>query len=161
MIAAAGCGRRGRRNGGSADRVAASAGTGHGLPVTGSRSRVGFVSDCLFCRMVAGDIPADVVHETDRVFAFRDINPQAPTHVLVIPKEHHATVGALVGADVGLLGEVVAGAHAVALQEGLVTDGGAEPGYRVVTNTGPQAGQSVPHVHFHVLGGRRMEWPPG
>jgi histidine triad (HIT) family protein len=119
------------------------------------------VSDCLFCRMVAGEIPADVVHETDRVLAFRDINPQAPTHVLVIPKEHHATVGALAAADTGLLGEVVTGAHAVALQEGLVTDGGAEPGYRVVTNTGPQAGQSVHHVHFHVLGGRTMRWPPG
>ena len=118
-------------------------------------------SDCLFCRMVAGEIPADVVHETDRVLAFRDINPQAPTHVLVIPKEHHATVGALAAADTGLLGEVVTGAHTVALQEGLVTEGGAEPGYRVVTNTGPQAGQSVHHVHFHVLGGRRMEWPPG
>jgi histidine triad (HIT) family protein len=119
------------------------------------------VSDCLFCRMVAGEIPADVVLQTERVFAFRDINPQAPTHVLVIPKEHHATVGDLVAADAGLLGEVVAGAHAVAVQEGLVTAGSAEPGYRVVTNTGPQAGQSVHHVHFHVLGGRRMEWPPG
>jgi histidine triad (HIT) family protein len=119
------------------------------------------VSDCLFCRMVAGEIPADVVHDTARVFAFRDINPQAPTHVLVIPKEHHPTVGALVAADPGLLAEVVAGAHAVATQEGLVTDGGAEPGYRLVTNTGPQAGQSVSHLHFHVLGGRRMQWPPG
>jgi histidine triad (HIT) family protein len=72
------------------------------------------VSDCLFCRMVGGDVPADVVHETDRVFAFRDINPQAPTHVLVIPKDHHATVGALAAADVGLLGEVVSAAHAIA-----------------------------------------------
>jgi histidine triad (HIT) family protein len=119
------------------------------------------VSDCLFCRMVAGEIPADVVHETDRVFAFRDINPQAPTHVLVIPKQHHQTVSALAAADPALLSEVVAGAHTVALQEGLVSDGGVEPGYRVVTNTGPQAGQSVHHVHLHVLGGRRMEWPPG
>ena len=119
------------------------------------------MTDCLFCRMVAGEIPADVVHQTDRVFAFRDINPQAPTHVLVIPKEHHANVGALAAADEGLLGEVVAGAHAVAVQEGLVSDGGSEPGYRVVTNTGRQAGQSVFHVHLHVLGGRRMEWPPG
>ena len=116
--------------------------------------------DCLFCRMVAGEIPADVVHETDRVFAFRDIDPKAPTHVLVIPKEHHSTVGALVAADPGLLGEVVSAAHTVAKQEGLVTDG-AEPGYRLVTNTGSQAGQSVDHVHLHVLGGRRMTWPPG
>jgi histidine triad (HIT) family protein len=111
--------------------------------------------------MVAGEIPADVVHQTERVFAFRDINPQAPTHVLVIPKEHHVTVGALVSADAGLLGEVVSAAHGIAVQEGLVSDGGAEPGYRLVTNTGPQAGQSVPHVHFHVLGGRGMGWPPG
>jgi histidine triad (HIT) family protein len=119
------------------------------------------MTGCLFCRMVAGEIPADVVHETDRVLAFRDINPQAPTHVLVIPKQHHATAGALAAADPALLGEVVSGAHTVASQEGLVDDGGSEPGYRLVTNTGPQAGQSVHHVHFHVLGGRRMEWPPG
>jgi len=111
--------------------------------------------------MVAGEVPADVVHETDRVLAFRDINPQAPTHVLVIPKEHHPTAGALAAADAGLLGEVLSGAHTVAVQEGLVTDGGTEPGYRVVTNTGPQAGQSVHHVHFHVLGGRGLGWPPG
>jgi histidine triad (HIT) family protein len=111
--------------------------------------------------MVAGEIPADVVLETDRVFAFRDINPQAPTHVLVIPKDHHPTAAALVAADPGLLGEIVAGAQAVALQDGLVTEERAEPGYRLVTNTGSQAGQSVDHVHFHVLGGRRMEWPPG
>ena len=102
------------------------------------------MTDCLFCRMVAGEIPADVVHETDRVLAFRDINPQAPTHVLVIPKDHHRNVGALAAADPGLLGEVVGGrATRWPQQEGLVTDDGIEPGYRVVTNTGPQAGQSV------------------
>jgi histidine triad (HIT) family protein len=111
--------------------------------------------------MVAGDVPATVVHQTDRVFAFRDINPQAPTHVLVIPKDHHRNVAALAAADPGLLGEVVSAAHRVAGQEGLVDGDTAEPGYRVVTNTGPQAGQSVDHVHLHVLGGRRMEWPPG
>jgi histidine triad (HIT) family protein len=119
------------------------------------------VTDCLFCRMVAGEIPADVVHETERTFAFRDINPQAPTHVLVVPKDHHATVGMLAVADPQLLAEVVAAAHAVAVAEGLVTEDGAEPGYRLVTNTGPQAGQSVHHVHLHVLGGRPMGWPPG
>jgi histidine triad (HIT) family protein len=111
--------------------------------------------------MVAGEIPADVVHSTDRVLAFRDIDPKAPTHVLVIPKEHHATVGALVGADPGLVAELVAAAHTIARQEGLVGEDGAEPGYRLVTNTGPQAGQSVHHVHVHVLGGRRLTWPPG
>src|SRR3954470_8612287 len=125
------------------------------------RLKVALVSDCLFCRMVAGEIPADVVHQTDRILAFRDINPQAPTHVLVIPKDNRATAAGLSAADPGLLGEVVAGAQTVALQEGLVTDGGTEPGFRLVTNTGPQARQSVHHVHFHRLGGRRMEWPPG
>ena len=119
------------------------------------------MSDCLFCRMVAGEIPADVVVDTDRVLGFRDINPQAPTHVLVIPKEHHPTVGALAAADPGLLGEVVRTAHAVAQHEGLVTGDGAEPGYRLVANTGPSAGQTVHHVHFHVLGGRGLGWPPG
>ncbi|WP_346622673.1 histidine triad nucleotide-binding protein [Blastococcus montanus] len=119
------------------------------------------MSDCLFCRMVAGEIPADVVHRTDRVLAFRDINPQAPTHVLVIPAEHHRNIGALAAADPGLLGEVVAAAHAVAVAERLVTGDGNEPGYRLVTNTGPQAGQSVDHVHLHVLGGRGLGWPPG
>ena len=119
------------------------------------------MTDCLFCRMVAGEIPAEVVHETDRVFAFRDIDPKAPTHVLVIPKEHHPTAAALATADASLLAEVVLAAYAVAIQEDLVSDGGTEPGYRLVTNTGPEAGQSVHHVHFHVLGGRRMAWPPG
>ena len=121
--------------------------------------------------MVAGEIPADVVHETDRTLAFRDINPQAPTHVLVIPKEHHPTVAALADADPDLLGAVVRATSAVAVQEGLITgdgvaeDGvsgdGVEPGYRVVTNTGPAAGQTVHHVHLHVLGGRDLRWPPG
>jgi histidine triad (HIT) family protein len=112
--------------------------------------------------MVAGDVPATVVADTDRVLAFRDINPQAPTHVLVIPKEHHRNVAALAAADPQLLGEVVATAHRVAGEEGLVTgDGdGDEPGYRLVTNTGPQAGQTVHHVHVHLLGGRPMGWPP-
>ena len=118
-------------------------------------------SDCLFCRMVTGEIRPDVVRETDRTLAFRDINQQAPTHVLVVPREHHATLGALAAADPGLTAELVAAAHAVALQEGLVTADGAEPGYRLVANTGPQAGQSVHHVHLHVLGGRGLGWPPG
>ncbi|WP_409328997.1 histidine triad nucleotide-binding protein [Trujillonella humicola] len=119
------------------------------------------MSDCLFCRMVAGEIPADVVSETERTLAFRDINPQAPTHVLVIPKDHHRNLGALAAADPDLLGAVVRTAADVARQEGLVTGDGVEPGYRVVTNTGPQAGQSVDHLHLHVLGGRSLGWPPG
>ncbi len=120
----------------------------------------GPVSDCLFCRLVAGEIPSTVVHETDRVLAFRDITPVAPTHVLVIPKEHHRNVGALATADPELLAEVLRGARAVAEQEGLITGDDIEPGYRLVSNTGPQAGQSVDHVHFHVLGGKGMGWPP-
>jgi len=118
-------------------------------------------SDCLFCRMVAGEIQPDVVRETDRTLAFRDINPQAPTHVLVVPKEHHATLGALATADPELTAELVAAASAVAVQEGLVTADAPEPGWRLVANSGPQAGQTVHHVHLHVLGGRDLQWPPG
>ncbi len=118
-------------------------------------------TDCLFCKIVAGDVPSDRVFESERVLAVRDINPGAPTHVLVIPQDHHATIGALAEADPALLADVVAGAHQVARQEGLVSGGGAEPGYRLVANTGPQAGQTVHHLHFHVLGGRPMGWPPG
>ena len=119
------------------------------------------MSDCLFCRMVSGEIPADVVHRTDRVLAFRDINPQAPTHVLVIPTAHHPTAAALAAADPQLLAEIVGVARTVAVREGLVTEDGDEPGYRLVTNTGPGAGQSVHHVHVHLLGGRALGWPPG
>ena len=113
------------------------------------------MSECLFCRIVAGEVPATVVAETDRTLAFRDIGPQAPTHVLVVPRDHHADAGACADADPALLGEVLAAAVAVARQEGL--DGG----YRLVTNTGDDGGQSVHHLHVHVLGGRRMGWPPG
>lgn len=119
------------------------------------------MSDCLFCRLGAREVPAEVVWEDDRVLAFRDIDPQAPVHVLVIPREHHATLGALATSDPGLLGEVVAAAHTVAGQEGLVGADGAEPGWRLVVNTGPAGGQVVHHVHLHVLGGRQMRWPPG
>ena len=114
------------------------------------------MAECLFCAIVAGEIPATKVLETDRILAFRDINPQAPMHVLVIPKDHHRDVAALGAADPGLLGDVVAAAHRVAADEGV-----AESGYRLVFNTGAQAGQTVWHVHGHVLGGRNMTWPPG
>ena len=119
------------------------------------------MADCLFCKIAAHELDSTIVHESDRVVAFQDINPGAPTHVLVIPKQHHPTAGALASADPSLLGEVDVAAQAVAEQEGLVDDGGAEPGYRVVANTGSRAGQTVHHVHFHVLGGRDMRWPPG
>lgn len=114
------------------------------------------MADCLFCRIAAGDVPSDQVSQTDRVLAFRDINPQAPTHVLVIPKDHHQDLAALAAADPGLLAEVALVAQLVAGNEGL-----AGRGYRVVFNTGPEAGQTVFHAHAHVLGGRAMSWPPG
>jgi histidine triad (HIT) family protein len=112
--------------------------------------------DCLFCKIVTGDVPAKIVRESERTLAFRDINPQAPTHVLVIPKDHHVTVAELAGTDPELLAEVLREAHEVA-----VADGIADTGYRVVFNTGPQAGQTVFHAHAHVLGGRGLNWPPG
>jgi histidine triad (HIT) family protein len=112
--------------------------------------------DCLFCKIVSGDVPATVVRETERTLAFRDINPQAPTHVLVVPKEHHPTAAALAAVDGDLLAEIVREAHKVAVDESV-----AETGYRTVFNTGPGAGQTVFHVHAHVLGGRGLNWPPG
>ena len=114
------------------------------------------MADCLFCAIVAGEIPATTVLETDRVLAFRDINPQAPTHVLVIPKTHYPDVAALAAADAALLGEVIGAVQQVAVAEAV-----AESGYRVVFNTGAEAGQTVPHVHAHLLGGRSLTWPPG
>ena len=107
--------------------------------------------DCLFCRIVAGEIPATVVHETDDTLAFRDIGPKAPVHVLVIPKAHHRDVAALTGADPALAGRVLASCAAVAEQEGLTGDG-----YRVIFNTGGFGGQEVFHVHGHVVGGRPL-----
>ena len=114
------------------------------------------MAECLFCAIVAGEIPATTVLETDRILAFRDINPQAPTHVLVIAKAHYPDVAALAAADAALLGEVID-----AVQQVAAADGVAETGYRVVFNTGAEAGQTVPHVHGHLLGGRALAWPPG
>jgi histidine triad (HIT) family protein len=108
-------------------------------------------TDCLFCRIVAGEIPATVVHETDTTLAFRDIGPKAPVHVLVIPKAHHADVAALAGADPGLTADVLAAAAAVAEAEGLRGDG-----FRLIFNTGAYGGQEVFHVHGHVVGGRPL-----
>lgn len=113
------------------------------------------MSACLFCKIVAGQIPADKVFEDDHIVAFRDIHPQAPVHVLVIPRRHVASLDDAEPADAELLGRALLGARRVASQEGVA---GA---YRVVTNCGAAAGQSVFHVHFHVLGGRGMIWPPG
>jgi histidine triad (HIT) family protein len=112
--------------------------------------------DCLFCKIVAGQIPATVVLKTPRVTVFRDINPQMPTHVLLVPNEHIANVEALTPASDELVGDLVRTAREVAQIEGL-----AERGYRLVINTGPDAQNSVPHLHVHMLGGRAMTWPPG
>lgn len=112
-------------------------------------------SDCLFCKIVAGEIPSEKVLETDGAFAFRDINPAAPTHVLVISKRHVASIHDLQQADADELAEVFDVIRRVAEQEGVAD------AYRVVTNVGAKAGQSVFHLHFHVLGGRPLTWPPG
>ncbi|NNC92473.1 MAG: histidine triad nucleotide-binding protein [Acidimicrobiia bacterium] len=111
------------------------------------------MADCLFCSIAAGEIPADVVIETDDVVAFRDINPAAPTHVLVIPRRHIASAADLDGGDAELLSAL----FDVAARVGREIEGG----WRLVTNVGADAGQSVFHLHFHVLGGRVLGWPPG
>jgi histidine triad (HIT) family protein len=112
-------------------------------------------SDCLFCKIVAEEVPADIVHESDHVVAFRDINPQAPTHILLIPKDHIPSAVELTEDHEGVLMELVRSAAHLADAEGL------RGGWRLVTNVGPDAGQSVQHLHFHLLGGRGMAWPPG
>lgn len=112
--------------------------------------------DCLFCKILAGDIPADVVHESDTALAFRDINPQAPTHVVIIPKRHIATINDIDTGDQDVVGGLFTVARLIAKQEGL-----ADRGYRVVMNCNEEAGQSVFHIHLHLLGGRQMSWPPG
>jgi histidine triad (HIT) family protein len=112
--------------------------------------------DCLFCKIVAGEVPATVVRETETTLAFRDINPQAPTHVLVIPKVHHRDAATLAAAEPAIAADVLREAREVAVQEEVEASG-----YRVVFNTGTGAGQTVFHTHAHVLGGRGLEWPPG
>jgi histidine triad (HIT) family protein len=111
---------------------------------------------CVFCRIAAGEIPARKVHEDDEIVAFRDLNPQAPTHVLIIPKRHVPSLADAGDGDGALLGKLLLAARDVAVSEGI-----AGTGYRVVTNSGELAGQSVFHVHLHLLGGRPMTWPPG
>jgi histidine triad (HIT) family protein len=113
------------------------------------------VSDCLFCKIASKGLDADIVHESSEVLAFRDINPAAPTHVLVIPKRHIASAADLGVDDADVLADLFASLASIAEQANL------EGGWRVVTNVGPDAGQSVDHLHFHLLGGRSMAWPPG
>ncbi|MBP7687815.1 MAG: histidine triad nucleotide-binding protein [Thermoflexales bacterium] len=113
------------------------------------------MSNCLFCKIASGDIPATIVYRGPNVLAFRDIAPQAPTHILVIPVKHLASVAVMQSGDVDLVGNLIATAAKIAESEGL------QQGYRLVINTGSQGGQSVDHVHVHILGGRQMTWPPG
>ena len=111
---------------------------------------------CLFCRIIAGEVPAEIVHSDEQAFALRDINPQAPTHILVIPREHMESLDEAAQRDEALLGHLLRVAARLANEQGL-----SESGYRTVINTGAGAGQSVFHLHLHVLGGRPLQWPPG
>lgn len=113
-------------------------------------------SDCLFCKIVRGEIPADIVFENDRVIAFRDISPQAPTHILIIPRQHVATINDLDAANVDDVGAMYLAAASIASDEGIAQDG-----YRVAMNCNAAAGQTVFHIHLHLLGGRPLAWPPG
>jgi histidine triad (HIT) family protein len=112
--------------------------------------------ECLFCRIIAGEIPSTIVHQDDLIVAIRDINPQAPTHILLMPRDHIASADDLTAAHGQLLGWTFEVAARLARSEGIAADG-----YRIVTNVGRDGGQSVDHLHFHLLGGRRFTWPPG
>lgn len=114
------------------------------------------MTDCIFCKIVSGDIPAEIIHQDDDVLAFRDLNPQAPTHFLVIPNKHISTLNDLQTNDAELVGKMFLAAKQVAAEAGI-----ADAGYRTVMNCNKQAGQTVFHIHLHVLGGRPMSWPPG
>ena len=114
------------------------------------------MDDCIFCKIAAGEIPAEKIYEDEQVVAFRDLGPQAPTHALVIPKRHLATLNDLTESDAELVGRMYLGAKQVAELDGI-----AEGGYRTVMNCNADGGQTVFHLHLHVLGGRRMTWPPG
>jgi histidine triad (HIT) family protein len=114
------------------------------------------MSDCLFCKIAEKQIPAKVVYEDDRAVAFRDINPQAPTHILIVPRKHIASLNELTDADAAITGHLLVVAQKLAHQEGI-----AERGWRTVFNTGKEAGQTVFHIHLHLVGGRPLGWPPG
>lgn len=114
------------------------------------------MSNCLFCKIIAGEIKGDIVFENDSVVAFRDINPQAPVHILVVPRKHIATLNDLTASDSDVIRDVILTATQLAATENLT-----EPGYRLVWNCNREGGQSVFHIHLHLLGGRRMGWPPG
>lgn len=123
-----------------------------------SGSETAPTSNCIFCRIVAGTLPAEVVHETEHTVAFRDINPAAPVHVLVVPREHVENAAAVEPEHAEVLATMLAAAREVAHSEGI---GAADRGYRLIFNVGPDALNSVPHLHLHVIGGRVLSWPPG
>lgn len=112
--------------------------------------------DCLFCKIVAGSIPSSIVYEDGFVFAFKDIKPEAPVHIVIVPKKHIANLAELKEPDANLMGKIVFAATKIAQQEGI-----EKTGYRLVANCGENAGQSVEHIHFHLLGGRKFSWPAG
>ena len=113
-------------------------------------------SNCLFCKVLAGDIPADIIYESETAIGFRDINPQAPTHVLIIPRKHIATINEIADEDQSIVGSLYSAAREIAASEGLTDEG-----YRAVMNCNEAAGQTVFHIHLHLLGGRPLGWPPG
>ncbi|MBL4583269.1 MAG: histidine triad nucleotide-binding protein [Pseudomonadales bacterium] len=111
---------------------------------------------CIFCKIVAGEIPAEIIYQDDDVMCFKDVAPQAPTHLLVIPKKHIGSIAELKDSDTNLAGKILVTATAMAKDQGI-----SESGYRVAMNCGDEGGQTVGHIHMHVLGGRQMGWPPG
>lgn len=112
--------------------------------------------DCLFCKIAAEEIPSTTVYEDDLVYAFRDIDPQAPVHILIIPKQHIGSVNEITDENCAIVGHIFKVAAEIAKKEGI-----AEDGYRIVTNIGENGGQTVGHLHYHMLGGRSLQWPPG
>ncbi|HKB28178.1 MAG TPA: histidine triad nucleotide-binding protein [Candidatus Limnocylindrales bacterium] len=124
-----------------------------GQPAGGTRRRD---PACLFCRIVAGELPSTLIHADDQLIAIRDIAPRAPTHILILPREHIASAADLTTDDAALLGNLFATAAGLADSEGI-----GDRGYRVVTNVGQWGGQTVDHLHFHLMGGRAFTWPPG
>ena len=114
------------------------------------------MTECLFCKIRDGEIPSDTVYEDDHILAFKDVNPHAPVHILIVPKKHISTINDLKSEDAEIMGKMLLAAQDIASSEGVAADG-----YRLVVNTNADAGQTVHHIHMHLLGGRNMAWPPG
>ena len=114
------------------------------------------MGECIFCEIIKGEIPCEKIYEDERILSFRDLNPEAPVHVLIIPKKHIGSLNEIEEEDSAIMGDIVTAARKIALKLGV-----AENGYRLVTNCGDHGGQTVAHIHFHLLGGRKLNWPPG